>query len=274
MYAALKERLLSGVWSLRRKRRLDDFVRNAQARQNAIDVFKGEWISEFPPEAGVTAGNKPLFRDPRLVWMTEHMDLKGMRVLELGPMEGAHSHFLLSHGAASVVGIEANTQSYLKCLVTKELLDLRNAHFLCADFVAYLDAHPDTYDCCLASGVLYHMSEPLKLLQQICAHAEVVYLWTHYYDPEIMQKNHAHVHRFGKEQPMEYKGFQAIGYHRSYGAQIWNPLHLGGEAPYSYWLSRADILAALRYFGRGQIEIGHETPDHPAGPAFSLVARA
>jgi hypothetical protein len=173
-----------------------------------------------------------------------------------------------------VVGIEANTRSFLKCLVTKELLDLRNARFLCADFVSYLDAHPEPYDLCLASGVLYHMSEPLKLLEQICAHAEVVYLWTHYYDRERVKNNTAHAHRFGKEQAMEWKGFRAMGHHRSYGAQIWNPLHLGGEAPYSYWLSRENILSALRHFGRGRIEIGHETPDHPAGPAFSLVARA
>ena len=267
-----REQTLARLLAVRHRSALDLFVRSAQANQNAVNLFKGEWISSFPPEVGVRAGDRPLHDDPRLQWMLAQRPVTGQRIIELGPLEGGHTYQLLQAGAAGITALESNGKSFLKCLVTKEVLGLDRARFLCADFVEWMSASPETFDLCLASGVLYHMTEPLRMLGLACARARSVFLWTHYYDEALLRKNSAQFHRFGPATDLEWKGFRARGYRRSYGAQAWNPLHLGGQASYSYWLTRDDILAALRHFGLTDIRIGPEDLAHPAGPAFCLVA--
>lgn len=269
----LKDKASSLSFSLRHRSALDLFVRNADAGQNAADLFKGEWIAAFPPTSGIRAGDRPLYEDPRLVWMLGVSDVAGRRVLELGPMEGSHTYQLLKAGATSVTSIESNGKSYLKCLVAKEALGLASARFLCADFIAWMEQSTERFDLCLASGVLYHMTDPLKMIGLACARADAVYVWTHYYDESLIRSNAAQAHRFGASADLEWGGFRARGIHRSYGAQAWNPLHLGGEAPYSYWLTRDDILSAFRFHGFTDIAIGPEDLRHPAGPAFCLLAR-
>ena len=36
--------------------------------------------------------------------------------------------------------------------------------FLCGDVVAYLKTTTISFDMCVASGILYHMSDPVELL--------------------------------------------------------------------------------------------------------------
>lgn len=273
LWNRLREHTLARLLALRHRSALELFVRSAQAPQNAVDLFKGEWISAFPPEAGVKAGDRPLYDDPRLRWMLEQVPVAGLRVVELGPLEGSHTYQLLQAGAASVLALESNGKSFLKCLVTKEVLQLDRARYLCADFMEWLTVHPERFDLCLASGVLYHMTEPLKMIALACARADTVYLWTHYYDAALLRSNTNQSYRFGKEVELEWQGFRARARYRSYGAQSWSPLHLGGDAAFSYWMSKDDILAAFRHYGHTQIALGPEDLANPAGPAFCLVAK-
>lgn len=273
-WAALKDRLAGVLLSLRHRSALEQFACGADAAQNSVDIFKGEWISAFPAHVNVKAGDNPLYNDGRLQWLTTQTPVAGRRVLELGPLEGSHTFQLLQAAAASVTAIESNRRSFLKCLVTKELLGMDNARFLCADFMDYLECNPgERYDLCVASGVLYHMRDPLRMLGLCCQHADELFLWTHYYDEALLNANPAQAYRFGQTVACEWQGFKVRGYRRAYGAQIWNPLHLGSDAAYSVWLPRDIILDALRHFGFNDIVIGDEEPGHAAGPAFSLLAR-
>ena len=64
-------------------------------------------------------------------WLAETLGgLQGRDVLELGPLEAAHTAALLQAGARSVLAIEANKQAFLKCLIVKELCGLRDASFM------------------------------------------------------------------------------------------------------------------------------------------------
>ena len=83
--------------------------------------------------------------------------IEGFRILELGP-RGQHSYQLERLGAASVLAIEASPDLFLKCLITKEILDLK-ARFLLGDFVQYLESTADEFDLIFVSGVLYHMTD-------------------------------------------------------------------------------------------------------------------
>ena len=97
------------------------------------------------------------------------------RVLELGPLEGGHSFMLQKAGALMVTAIEANVRALLKCLITKEITRLTACEFLCGDFIEYLRRTDTSYDAVLASGVLYHMTEPLELLHRLSTRSPAIY---------------------------------------------------------------------------------------------------
>ena len=164
----------------------DRYDMRAPLPSNAVDLFRGEWAGEIP---GFASGPLPLFNDPRVRFFEETVgSFSGKRILELGPLEASHTFMMLSRGAESVLAIEANTRSFLKCLVVKQILNLDRSYFILGDFMKYLD-HPARFDICIASGVLYHMREPLRLLEGATRAANDVCIWTHYYDHGLISSN-------------------------------------------------------------------------------------
>lgn len=91
--------------------------------------------------------------------------------------------------------IESNTIAFLKCLIAQNALKF-NAEFILGDFRPYLDTCTDTYDLLVASGVLYHMLEPVKLLQDMAKVSRAIGVWTHYYDPDVILKRDHLKNRF------------------------------------------------------------------------------
>ena len=168
---------------------LDQYVRAAPSEANAVDIFKGEWWSALPGRlAGIPAGNLPLFDDKRVHWAIEALGgVAGKSVLELGPMEAGHTWMLEQAGAASVVSIEANSRCFMKCLIVKEVVGLTRSRFLHGDFEEYLRATSERFDAVVASGVLYHMRNPVELLRNIARVTDRVFIWSHYYSAEPLQ---------------------------------------------------------------------------------------
>ena len=81
--------------------------------QTAIDIFDDSWSSHLPIE-GTVSGSHPLFADGRIETLIEQFgSLKGLSVLELGPLEGGHS-YMLEKAGAHVTAIEANSSAYLR----------------------------------------------------------------------------------------------------------------------------------------------------------------
>lgn len=116
----------------------DQYVMKKPSHQNAIDLFEGEWSSDVP--GSFVSGSTPLFNDSRLAMLAEAAGgLAGKKILELGPLEGAHTTIMSSMGAAHVTAIEANSHAYLKCLIVKEILALKNVNYLLGDFDLYLE---------------------------------------------------------------------------------------------------------------------------------------
>lgn len=252
---------------------LDEYVKAQPTHQNALDIFKGEWSSILPPPyAELTMGKVPLFQDQRIVWGENKLGgFKGCKILELGPLEGGHTYMLENMGASSILAIESNTRAYLKCLITKEILNLTHASFLLGDFVTYLKNTQDTYDVCISSGVLYHMQNPAELIHLISQVSRKIMLWTHYYDPE---KNNPDVNvRFSEVVAQEYHAFHHTLYRHPYQNLEEHSLtgFCGGSAPFSMWMSRQDILSCLKYFGFNRLEVGFEDTEHPNGPCFCVV---
>jgi hypothetical protein len=254
--------------------RTDRFSRDAPSPQAAIDAASASaWASRLPLP-GVTSGEVDLFNDSRVAWAIQEMGgVTGARCVELGPLEGGHSYMLQSAGAAEVIAVEANKDAFLKCLVVKELLGMQRCSFLCGDALEYLRSSQDRFDVCWCAGILYHMVEPVELIRVISERARLLYMWTHYYDADLLAAGlpqsrafaKRHVHRASCD------GYSFELHRHDYALTQRLRGFWGGTRPYSHWLTLDGLLGALAHFGWDDVRT-QLTPDHPHGPAVNLVA--
>lgn len=247
---------------------LDVYVSSAPSREAAFRIFDGLWSCTVP---GYGLGGVPQFDDDSIRWLEQQCGgFKGKRILELGSLEGGHTYMLSQAGAATITSIEANTNAFLKCLIVQNALKF-NADFILGDFRPYLDICTDTYDLLLASGVLYHMTEPIKLLQDMAKVSRSIYIWTHYYDADVILKRDDLKKKFESEPRVQhFGGREVISYKQSYlDALQWKGF-CGGSAATSYWVTKESILGVLSDLGF-QVTIGRDF-QHPNGPAMMLFA--
>lgn len=248
---------------------LDCYASTAPSDQNAVDIFAGEWSTRLP---GLASGSIELINDDRVIWGCNTLGgVHGQRVLELGPLEGAHTYSLLqTMGCREVVAVEANSRAYLKCLVVKELLGMASARFHYGDCIKFLENTKERFDLIFASGILYHMREPLKLLHLIAEHTDRCVIWTHYYDDAVIQGRPEQKGRFSPAGTTSWGGLTYPVWRFEYQEALGSKLFCGGSAPYALWLERQTILDVLKHLGFTRIEINHDMP-HPNGPAFTLA---
>ena len=254
---------------------LDAYCMQPPGPQQVLDIFRGEWSSVMPAESGFQTqpGRAPLFEDDRVTWaVTQAGGVSGKRILEIGPLEGGHTYMLERAGAAEVVAVEANTRSYLKCLCVKEVFQLRSVRFLLGDCVSFMERDPGGWDMVFASGILYHMKDPIGFLALLPKMAPKLLLWTHYFDESIVRATPALAHKFGPIEKSSRNGFAFEFVEQSYKEALQWSGFCGGSAATSLWLTRDTILGFLRHLGYSRIEVSFETPDHPNGPAFAVYA--
>jgi Protein of unknown function (DUF1698) len=255
---------------------IDAYMTNAPSKQNVIDLFKGEWSSKLPSEFGLstqpaTAG---LFEDGRVDWAEQTFgSFRNWKVLELGPLEAGHSYMFQKRGASKIISIEANTRAFLKCLCIKEILELTQVEFKLGDFMPYLRADTERYDMVFASGVLYHMEEPVELLKLISKVTDKVFIWTQYYDSAIIGGRNDLREKFSPLSAFEYDGAVYQGSTQAYKEALnWSGF-CGGPKPISKWLTKKSITDALTRYGFADISINFDALDHQNGPAMAICAR-
>ena len=255
---------------------LDTYVLTEPSNQNVLDIFKGQWSSRLPDNFGLVTepGTARLFEHDLVVWAEQTLgNFSNWKILELGPLEGGHSYMLQSKNVKKVISIEANTRAFLKCLCIKEILKLDRVAFKLGDFMSFLENCNSKYDMVFASGVLYHMEEPIRLLKLISRATDRLLIWTHYYDQERMLNREELRHKFSPVSSFEYDGVSYEYSTQSYKDSLdWSGF-CGGPKPVSKWLTRASIIRALRQFGFADIQINFDHFDHPNGPAFAICAK-
>lgn len=249
---------------------LAKFEGRAPSAQTAVDVFRGRWASDLRPLLGVEGtGSNLLFtqdrRPDQAAAAFGRSDFQGFDILEIGPLEAAHTWLLEKLGARAITCVESSVEAWLKCLVVKEVLGLDRSKFLLGDVTSYLREEPHRFDLVFASGVLYHMADPVELIRAIADATDRCFVWTHVWDPERHPKPF---------QPtrVEREGIQVTYWSHRYGektaAGFW-----GGLAPTASWMTRDDMLAAFTACGLSDIRIIEDSPDHPNGPALTFTAR-
>lgn len=249
------------------------YIRSAPSAQNAIDLFDGAWVGAFPPQQAVKAGELALYDDPRVHWLVSSLGgIEGLDVLELGPLEASHTAMLLAANAKSVLAIEGNRSAFLRCLVAKEVRGLRDASFVLGDFTRFLEGDERHWPLIVASGVLYHSTQPLHLLELLAARTDTLFLWTHVLDPDDMPADDPRWAPIARTEDVEWRGERITLYVRPYGDSS-DPKFCGGPESEPRWMGRHDLLRALRILGFDDVSTNHEAANHPAGPSQSILAR-
>lgn len=254
---------------------LDAYCMERPGPQQVLDLFRGEWSSAMPADSGLetSPGQAALFADARVTWaVAQAGGVAGKRILEIGPLEGGHSYMLEQAGAAEVVAVEANTRSFLKCLCVKEVLGMRAVRYLLGDGMAFMEHDAGGFDMVFASGILYHLQDPMVFLRLLPRMAPRMLLWTHYFDEGIVRNSPAIAHKFGPVARGTIDGFDYEFVEQSYKEALQWSGFCGGSAPTSRWLTRRSIVDFLRHLGYRRIEVSFEAPDHPNGPAFAIYA--
>jgi hypothetical protein len=253
--------------------RFADYDDRLPSAQNAVDLLPG-WNAVIPHDPPLNVDKLALFADSRLAWaLSVFGSLAGRSVLELGPLEGGHSFMLEQAGAASIDAIEANKSAYLRCLIFKEIVGLKTARFHLGDFLKWLDQVDRDYDFIVASGVLYHMRDPLRCLELIARRCTSVYFWTHYVTEETMGKNDPRRSVFMEDETRSFRDIPVRLYRRSYHGADKTAIFSGGPYDEHRWMHRDDFLKVITVLGFDDVQIAFEQPDHVNGPAFSVFAR-
>jgi hypothetical protein len=241
--------------------------------QNAVDTVDG-WNTSFPPRYELKAGSLATYNDPRIIWAMECFgSLDGRHVLELGPLEGSHTAMIEAAGAR-VDAIEANQHAFMRCLITKEILGLTRSKFWLGDFLKALENWEQSYDLIVACGVLYHLKNPLSLIELVARRTNAVYFWTHVVTEESMPRSDPRRLVIAPEvENLQFRGMNMRAYRRTYANAENNVTFCGGIADEHRWLHRDDLLEALKVVGFTDIRTAHEEPNHLYGPALSIFAR-
>lgn len=256
------------------------YERRAPSPQNLADLFGDSWKSALP---GVRSGDAPMFDDARPGWVAAQLPggFYGKSVLELGPFEAYQTHRMLGLGARRIVSVESNSINYLKCLCVKEIYNLVPAHFVFGDVLAYLEACEERFDVVWASGILYHMQDPLRFIELIARLAPVAYVWTHYYDASLIGalRNGQERHFIAAEDVTQPHGDSTVTLHaRSYLMPDYRdgiPMYWeGGPEQITYWLEKDDIFAAFRRAGMAVAAVESDNDDVNGLPATGFLVTA
>ncbi|QYM80067.1 hypothetical protein K0B96_05460 [Horticoccus luteus] len=153
----------------------------------------------------------------------------------------------------------------------KEIFQLKRVRYELGDFIRYLEETDDIFELGIASGVLYHLLNPVELIRLLSLRCRSILLWTVYYDEGFMADN-VEVGRRFHETPAETVtgGFAHKLYRKRYDEALeWKGFCGGGDVE-ACWLERETILAAFQYFGFRVMEVVDEK--NPNGSAMLLAA--
>jgi len=249
---------------------LEGYTRKGPDIQQTFDIFKGQWASKIPID-NLQTGDNSLFDDERINWYIKNCNgFSGKTVLELGPLEGGHTYMVSKDGASKITSIEANSRAYLKCLLVKEHVKIENTEFLFGEFNDFLRQTTQTYDIILAIGVLYHMTDPVDTLLNICAHTDTVFLWTHYYDAQTMSADDVKAFKKTVSQKIT-EEYSCTLHKRNYGSALSLSHFCGGTERFAMWMEKQDIFKVFESRGFNHHKIQFDRPDTKFGPSIAVV---
>jgi SAM-dependent methyltransferase len=224
--------------------------------QNLAEEFTklGPWIYQFEIDGKTYGGGISAVGDVRVERFFRYAP-HPETILELGSLEGAHSFILAKHpGVKRVVALEGREANLRKARFVQELLRIGNVEFAQSN-LEYADLSAfGKFDAIFCCGLLYHLPEPWKLIEQCSAVAPLLFIWTQY-----AAENEGHEVGHGLRGKIHIEG----------GAD--EPL--SGMSATATWLTLDSLRALLVASGYESVEVIHDDPGHANGPAVTIGAR-
>jgi SAM-dependent methyltransferase len=175
-------------------------------------------------------------------------------IVELGALEGAHSFILAQHpGIQRVLAVEGREANLGKARFVQQLLQVPKVEFVQANLEDADVTAFGKFDAVFCCGLLYHLPEPWKLLEQLPQVAPALFIWTQY-----CSENEARELKNGLQGKTHIEG----------GAD--EPL--SGMSATATWLTLDSLRTVLARSGYTKIEIIFDDPGHANGPAVTIGA--
>ncbi len=215
------------------------------------------WITQFTINGKKYGGSVSFDDDTRIRFFFDIFpDVKS--VLELGCLEGGHTFQLVKKPGISVLGIEGREYNIDKANYIKELLQIQNARFICADLENTSLSTFGKFDAVFCSGILYHLPNPWNLIHEISKITEKVFIWTHYATEEQ-----------GILQIHGYRGF----WYKEFGLKMWGlKKPLKGLSKKSFWMTKNSLISLLIKNGFNNLKVLEDDVNHKNGAAITLGA--
>ncbi len=211
------------------------------------------WITKYELRGSSSGGWFDAPNDPR-IGLFRRCFPEAHQILELGALEGGHTIGLAREpGVERVLGIEGRAANYERALLAKELFQVDKISFIHANLEQIRLAEFGPFDALYCCGLLYHLPEPWRLVEQFASVAPGVFLWTHCCT-EATADSFAH----------GYKGFrQGEG-----GLDD----ALSGLSAVSFWPTLGSLCTMFTEHGFSEVRLLENDPGHVHGPAVTLAA--
>ncbi|CAA9254174.1 MAG: hypothetical protein AVDCRST_MAG42-2396 [uncultured Chthoniobacterales bacterium] len=176
------------------------------------------------------------------------------RILELGSLEGAHTVQLAARsGVEEVIAVEGRAANIRKAELVKRLSRAAKAQFVEANLETTDLTKFGKFDAVFCSGLLYHLPEPWKLIEQLPRVAPKLFIWTHYANDllaDVVQNDlRGQVHREGgADEP------------------------LSGMSATAFWPTLGSLITLLTTNGYKTVHVIRNDRTHKNSPAITVAA--
>ncbi len=213
------------------------------------------WVTKYELRGESSGGWFDAPNDPRLAFFRRCFP-EARRILELGALEGGHTIGLARlPGIESVLGVEGRAASLARAHLARELYGVEHIEFVAGNLEEIRLAELGKFDAIFCCGLLYHLPEPWRLVEQFAAVAPGVFLWTHC-STEALADTFAH----------GYKGRRQI--------EGGTDEALSGLSADSFWPTLGSLCSMFTQNGFFEVRIFGNDPDQVNGPAITLAAYA
>jgi hypothetical protein len=232
--------------------------------ESMFSIIDG-WTTRFEIGGKVLGGTLMLQTIPTLLWQIEAIGgVRGKRILELGPLEGAQTKKMIDEGVEEVIAVEGLSYCFLKCLIVKEAFQMNRAKFIFGDFCHYIKQYKgEKFDMVLASGVLYHQKNPAQLIYDLAKITDIVAVWSQVADTAHPSREESII--VGEN--IEYRGKKMIwGDLRSTSSTYCASLD-----DYGFWMYPEEMRRCFRDAGFTNINEKSQ-PDNANGACILFIA--
>ena len=138
------------------------------------------WVTKFLIQGTEYGGQFDAMNDDRVSQFFQYFP-NASTILELGALEGGHSFALANQPTVQrVVAAEGRFSNIEKALFVQRLVSTDKVEFVEANLENFDLSALGKFDAVFCSGVLYHLPEPWKLIEQCAQISPNIFIWTHY----------------------------------------------------------------------------------------------